>query len=63
MRRRTDEFNNTDNIYTPTKISRSLKEYFDENGLKQTEIAKELISSFERLNMYKTIKSAESKEQ
>ena len=42
MRRRTDEFNNTDNIYTPTKISRSLKEYFDENGLKQTEIAKEL---------------------
>lgn len=27
------------------------------------EIAKELISSFERLNMYKTIKSAESKEQ
>lgn len=42
MRRRNDEFDNFDTTYTPTKISRTLKEYFDENGVKQAEIAKEL---------------------
>jgi hypothetical protein len=40
MRKSSDYLYNTE--YTPTKISKMLKEYFDENGMKQSEIAKEL---------------------
>jgi hypothetical protein len=42
MRRNSECVNNNDNQYKPTKVSRMLKEYFDENGMKQSEIAKEL---------------------
>lgn len=42
MRRNSDLTLCSDNQYKPTKISKMLKEYFDENGMKQNEIAKEL---------------------
>lgn len=42
MRRNSDLTSYCDSQYKPTKISKMLKEYFDENGMKQSEIAKEL---------------------